>query len=78
MPNYHFNLSDGFRDPDQTGTELPGIQQAKIEAVRHAAEMMKDDPAELWADGKLRVDVTDDDGNALFAVTINVSDCLDS
>ena len=74
MPLFHFNLSDGACEPDDDGTDLPDVQAAKIEAVRHAAELMKDDPREIWADGALKVDVTDHGGRRLFSVTVIVAD----
>ena len=74
MPLFHFNLNDGTCAPDKDGTDLPNVQTAKIEAVKHAAELMRDDPREIWENGALKVDVTDHGGHKLFSVTVTVAD----
>jgi hypothetical protein len=68
MPIYHFHSSDGSRDVDAEGTELPNDAAARLAAVRYAGEMLKDEPARLWSAGQWRVEVTDDRNALLFTV----------
>ena len=73
MAIYHFNLTDGAREPDLMGTDLPDHEAARLEAVRLSGEVASERPAALWADGSLQVEVTDDAGMVLFLVTTIVT-----
>ena len=66
MPLYHFNLHDGHSYRDQQGTELPGLDAARTEAVRFAGQMFKDNPATVLSDEDWSMDVTDAAGLILF------------
>jgi hypothetical protein len=72
VPNYFFHTEDGRRLCDEDGTELPGIEAAKIEAVRFLCERLHDDPAELWDSGAWRVLVQDDRMTTLFIIDVSV------
>lgn len=68
MPRYFFHRTDGTRDVDHEGTELPDLHRARIEAVLFAAGTLKDDPDELWQGGELRIEVSDETSMILFTV----------
>ena len=40
MPRYFFHVDNGEFVPDPSGTELPDINAARVEAVRAAGEMI--------------------------------------
>ena len=74
MPRFHFHVH-GDRDwPDDTGVELPTVDQARIEALVHAADILKDSAwsgpfAQSW-----RMDVTDWKGNTIMSLRFSSSE----
>ena len=70
MPRYFFNLADGVLDLDAEGYELPGLLEARTEAVVYAASVLRHRPEEVWAEGTWRVEVTDERGSFLFAIVV--------
>lgn len=68
MPIYHFHSADGERDVDSEGLELPGLAEARDQAIRFSGSVLKDNPAHLWESGHWRVEVTDDNNALLFTV----------
>ncbi len=68
MPLYHFHSADGVRQNDESGTDLPNDEAARLVAVRFAGEMLNDHPRELWEHGQWRVEVTNDKNILLFTV----------
>jgi hypothetical protein len=45
---YFFNIAGAVYDPDNEGVELSSIDAARIEAVKHASELMRDRPHIVW------------------------------
>ena len=76
MPRYHFNSADGYIDSDAEGVVLPDIQAARLEAVRYAGELLRDEPDRLWQNGQWSIDVTDDAGERIFAIETHVGNGL--
>lgn len=70
MPNYHFNLSNGTREVDVEGTELPGLHEARRQAVVFAGAHLSDHPELIWDGERFVVEFTDDDGKRVFSVEI--------
>jgi hypothetical protein len=68
MTLYFFNMADGSYEPDETGTELPSLRDARIEAVKFAAHVLRDSPDLVWENRDFRVEVTDELGLHLFTV----------
>lgn len=66
MPRYHFNVYDGSDSLDQDGTELPSWQSARLEAIRLAGEILKDEADRIAVSEDWRIEVTDDTGLVLF------------
>ncbi len=72
---YFFNqVSPGLEGNDLAGRELDSIAEAKLAAVRHAADIMRDDPDIIWRGEEFQVAVTDAQGLELFTVTIYATD----
>lgn len=72
MPRYHFNSVDGQVDRDADGMVLPDVRAARLEAVRYAGELLRDDPDRLWQSGQWSIDVTNDAGERVFAIETHV------
>ena len=69
MPRYYFDLYDGDTEPDTSGTELPGLDEARLHAIRYAGEVLQRHPE--WLDGKdLRVEVRNSAHLLLFTIIV--------
>jgi hypothetical protein len=68
MPRYFFDVADGEYCPDSEGTELPGLEEARVCAVRLAGQMLTDHPAKFWAGQEWTIEVKDDWGLVLFVL----------
>ena len=66
MPLYFFNQAGAVYDPDVEGVELASLLEASIEAVKYAAETLRDRPEIIWLGDEFRVEVTDDKQLILF------------
>ena len=67
---YFFNLAGAVYDPDVDGIELPTIGAARLEAAKHAGELLRDRPGLVWGGEELRVEVTDSNQLVLFTVIV--------
>jgi hypothetical protein len=72
VPRYHFNFHDGVQLPDADGTELPHWQAARLEAIRRAGEILKNDAQSVALGEDWRIEVTDSTGLILFQMTFPV------
>ena len=70
MPRYHFHRTNGGFVPDPEGTDLPNFDTARTEAVRYAAETIRERPSFVWDGRDFRVEVTDDGGMLLCTVVV--------
>ena len=70
MQRFFFHRTDGDFDPDNQGTEFPNLATAKLDAVRFAAESVKESPEDVWLDGTFRVEVSDEQGMLLCMVIV--------
>ena len=69
MPVYKFHVIDGVSRPDRDGTELQSLSQAKLEAVKFAGGLMRDDPQIFLTGEDWEIEVTDESGLHLFSYT---------
>lgn len=67
---YFFNLAGAIHDPDDEGCDFATMGEARLEAARHAAELLRDRPGDVWRGEELRVEVTDADGLVLFTLMV--------
>ena len=74
LPRFFFDVQDGFVSPDDTGTELPGVVQARMEAVRFAGVHLSHEPELVWDGRELRVLVFDENRTLLTTVLISAED----
>ena len=70
MPHYYFHTADGSRVPDDLGTDLKDIAEARSSAIAYAGEILSSEPHLLDDDRHFTVEVTDDAGLELFRITV--------
>lgn len=70
MPRYFFDLADHEIIPDAEGTELPGDEAARAQAVAFAGAYLKDHPELAWDGRELRVHVFTEQRLPLFVVLV--------
>ena len=67
MPLYFFQVENGQgpgrpESPDREGTELPGPDEARQEAIIFAGEMLRDPDGAFWDGGDWSMRVVDEAG----------------
>jgi hypothetical protein len=72
MPRYFFNTIDGRRIPDDEGTDLPDLSAVRAEATRVMGELLKEQPEDLWAHGRLTLEVTDEGGAGVLVLAVSL------
>lgn len=72
MPRFHFNIYDGISLPDRDGSELADWQEARLEAVRLAGVILRDNATRIALGEEWRMEVTDETGLILFRLDFNV------
>jgi hypothetical protein len=65
VPRFFFHANDE-RDP--IGLELPGVGEAKLEAVRYAAGLISDLGASFWDHREFVLTVSDEEGLTLLTL----------
>lgn len=66
MPRYFFDIYDGVSMLDDTGTELADRQQARIQAIEFAGEVIRDEAKHIALGEDWRIEVTDERKLVLF------------
>ena len=67
---YFFNERNGDLRVDNDGLEFNSINEARVEAVRYAGEVLRDHPTLVWTGDDFRVEVTDERRLLLFTVIV--------
>lgn len=65
-----FNLAGTIYDPDVEGYEVATIDQARVLAAQHVAEVIRDRPEVVWAGEEVRMEVTDERQLVLFTIIV--------
>ncbi|MDB5444653.1 MAG: hypothetical protein JWP73_3029 [Phenylobacterium sp.] len=73
MARYFFNTVDGRRYPDEEGADLPDINAVRTKATLVIGELLKEQPADLWDTGRLRLEVADEDGEIVLLVEVSLT-----
>ena len=68
MPRYFFDLTNGKYEPDVVGTELAGLEEARLESVILSGNLLKENPALFWNAETWLIEVKDDVGLILFTL----------
>jgi hypothetical protein len=69
MPRYFFHTIDGQTILDEVGTVLAGLDEARAQAIVFSAEMLKDLGGKFWNNGRWQIQVEDEAGNKVCALT---------
>ena len=69
MPQFHFDLTDGSFMPDLEGVDLPDIPAARAHALGKMHALLNGHTEAFWQGEKWLIEVRDDCGLYLFAVT---------
>ena len=67
---YFFNQMDGEVNLDDEGVDFDSFGEARLEAVRYAASVLRDHPTLIWTGQDFRVEVTDTNKLILFTVIV--------
>jgi hypothetical protein len=70
MSRFYFHAENGDLHRDEDGLELRTLADARREAARVLGELLNERPDAIWADGGLRLTVTDDQNLTLFALEV--------
>ena len=68
MPRFFFHLRDGETAEDPDGIFLPNADMARLEAIRSARDIMAEDVRQGRLALSFRIEVTDENGEPIFAV----------
>lgn len=74
MSRFHFHLQDDHFYPDEEGMELADLKAARSTAIRMTAELLSDHLGDFWDGRQWKLEVTDDQGSLLFALSFSASD----
>jgi hypothetical protein len=74
MPRYFFHVHDGQEMPDREGVELPGLDEARMQAITTAGEIIRQHPDVIWNAGEWQMDVTDETGAPVFTLRFSAED----
>ena len=74
MTVYHFNIIDGVTLPDPDGVDLPNLEEARVQAVRLAGDLLRYSTNHFLRDGEWRLEVTDNTGLVLFVLYLTAID----
>lgn len=67
---FYFNQLNGEIKPDDEGMDCGSVNDARIEAVRYASEVMNEHPTLIWTGQDFRIEVTNGDKLLLFTVIV--------
>jgi hypothetical protein len=66
MPRYFFQVIDGREIIDKVGTMLPGLSEARAQAIRTAGAILRDEGDEFWNGTEWQMNVTDARGQPVL------------
>lgn len=73
MPRYFFHVHDGQNWRDDDGTEFPGLDEARLEAVRYVGRLVHDQARSIAAGEDWHLELTDATGLILFRIDVLAS-----
>ncbi|WP_414472873.1 DUF6894 family protein [Microvirga sp. M2] len=74
MPRYFFHTFNGLAHPDTEGTEFPGLEEARQEAVQTVGEIIQGNGVDSWMGSDWHMEVTDAAGQALFRLRFSLEE----
>jgi hypothetical protein len=70
MPRYFFNTVDGRRYPDEDGADLPDEAAVRRKATLVLAELLREQPLEVWNEGRFGIEVTNEAGAVVMSLKV--------
>jgi hypothetical protein len=74
MPRYFFNVRDGEDGQDTEGTELSNLDEARVQAIRSAGQIISQEWNTIWNGRGWLMEVSDQSGNPLFTLRFSAND----
>jgi len=74
MPRYFFHVIDGHDIIDNVGTVLPGLREARAEAIRTAGTILRDEGDQFWNGTEWHMNVTDASGQSVLKLHFSADD----
>ena len=74
MPHYFFHIFNGQAHPDTEGTELPGLDEVRQQAVQTAGEILRDDGIKGWKGSDWHMEVTDAAGQSVLRLRFSIEE----
>jgi hypothetical protein len=74
MPRYFFHVYDGTAHPDTEGTELSGLNEARLEALETTGQIIRDGGIKSWQVSDWHMEVTDAAGQVIFRLHFSCKD----
>jgi hypothetical protein len=74
MPRYFFHVIDGRSIIDNEGTELSGLKEARIEAIRLAGAILRDEGDTFWNGEEWHMNVTDASRQSVLKLRFSADD----
>jgi hypothetical protein len=71
MARYFFHFHDGKDQPDDTGTELASVNDAKSQAVVFMGEKLRDLDGKFWPEAEWSIRVIDEAGAPVCAIRVS-------
>jgi hypothetical protein len=74
MPRYYFHVIDGREIIDHEGIELPGLGEARVEAIQTAGAILRDEGDKFWNGTEWHMNVTDAAGQPVLKLRFSAED----
>jgi hypothetical protein len=78
MPRYFFHTFNGHPFPDMAGIELPGLDEARRQAVTTAGEIIRDNGSGSWHGPDWHMEVTAGMGEPRLWLRFSVEELSDA
>lgn len=72
VPLYFFNTHSRSSNLDTSGTDLPGLDEARHIAICYAGEIFRDDAKDLALEEDWRLEVLDEAGATVFDIQVHL------
>jgi hypothetical protein len=74
MARYFFHVYNGTAHLDEEGTELPGLDEARQEAVQTAGEILRGNDIKAWKGSDWHMAVTNAAGGAMLGLYFSLEE----
>ncbi|MBM6583801.1 hypothetical protein ILT44_26725 [Microvirga sp. BT689] len=78
MPQYFFHIFNGSAHPDTEGIDLPGLEEARREAIQTAGEILRETGIKSWKNSDWHMEVVDAAGQDVPWLRFSVEETSDA